>query len=98
MSRKTRNLELAVIDATTGTVLSPDNLYVVSATSKTLDKACNSDSDAFKIAMAYGVRIDAETLRRILDKGKLAKERHMSRKTKISVINTTSKTLDKELD
>ena len=56
--------QLAVFDATTGTVLAPDNLIAVLATEKQLDKASNSDSD-FALAAANGSRISYQLLRLI---------------------------------
>jgi hypothetical protein len=57
--------QLAVIDATTGTVLAPDNLIAVLATEKQLDRASNSDSDAFDLAATNGSRIRDQLLRLI---------------------------------
>ena len=57
---------LAVIDATTGTVLSPDNLFAVLGTNEELDSISNSDSDAHDYAMKNGKRISDELLRALL--------------------------------
>lgn len=54
---KKKQNQVAVIDATTGTVLGSDNLYYVEAPEKALDKASNSDSDAFDLAQKKGVKI-----------------------------------------
>jgi hypothetical protein len=67
-----RQLRLAVIDATTGTVLGPDNLYAVVAPEKKLDAACNSDSDAHYLAKTKGVWISDELLHALCAK-KLSK-------------------------
>jgi hypothetical protein len=54
--------QLAIIDATTGTVLAPDNLIAVLATEKQLDRASNSDSDAFDLAAKKGHRVPCDLL------------------------------------
>jgi len=55
------NLRLAVIDSITGAVLSPESLYAVLATERTLDRA---DADkACALAVAKGAHIRCDLLR-----------------------------------
>jgi hypothetical protein len=58
--------QVAVIDATTGTVLAADNLFYVEAPEKALDKASNSDSDAFDLAHKKGIKISEELMSALL--------------------------------
>jgi hypothetical protein len=55
-------MQLAVIDATTGTVLAPDNLIAVLATEKQLDRVSENDSDAFDLAAKKGHRVPCDLL------------------------------------
>jgi hypothetical protein len=68
MKRSTKKLVLSVIDKTTGTVLSPENLFAVLSTEKQADKACNSDSEAFDLATKRGSHIFAELLHAVVAK------------------------------
>ena len=58
---------LAVIDATTGTVLDPSNLFAVRAPAETLDDLCSNDSDAHNYALKHGKHVREKLLSALLD-------------------------------
>lgn len=61
-TKKPKKLVLVIIDRTTGTVLSPDNLYAVLCSENQAEWASNSDSDAFDLAEIQGNFISPELL------------------------------------